>query len=322
MKSMKKLLLLSLLILLAGCVFIDLPKDGPLAELVIGGEGADKIAVINISGVISSKARSGPLGLKSKVSITARITEELDLISADNKVKAVILKINSPGGGVTTCDIIAHELKLFKEKKNIPVVAILMDVAASGGYYIAMSADKLIAHPTTVTGSIGVIAFNLNASGLMEKIGITDRSIKSGEFKDIGSPLREMTKKDRAVLQSVIDSMYQRFLDVVDEGRPALDRATIKLLADGRIYTAPQALKLKLIDEIGYMDSAVASAKELAGIESARLVTYSAPGSYKNNIHSGALGAIGAAAAPTINLLNIDAATLSEGFGFMYLWTP
>jgi protease-4 len=321
---MKKLLLLSLLILLAGCVSINLPKDGPLTEKVIGGEGRYKIAVINISGLITSKQRPGPLGLRSRVPMTARVSEELGLISKDPRVKAVILKINSPGGAVTTCDIIAHELKLFKEKNEIPVVAILMDVAASGGYYIAASADRIIAHPTTVTGSIGVIAFNINASGLMEKIGITDRSIKSGEFKDIGSPLREMTARDRAVLQSVIDSLYERFLDVVDEGRPALDMVELKKIADGRIYTASQALHLKLIDEIGYMDSAVASALELAGIESATLVTYAPASSYKNNIYSGAIGAIGSGGPPTINLLNIDATALAEGLGlnFMYLWTP
>jgi protease-4 len=323
MKSMKKLLLLPILLLLAGCVFIDLPKDGPLAELVIGGKGANKIAVIGISGVITSKGRSGPLGLKSKTPITARVSEELDLISSDDRVKAVIIKINSPGGSVTTCDIIAHELKLFKEKRDIPIVAILMDVAASGGYYIAAAADKIIAHPTTITGSIGVIAFSINASGLMEKIGITDQSIKSGDFKDLGSPLREMTKEERVVLQSVIDSLYERFLDVVEEGRPALDRVELTRIADGRIYTAAQALNLKLIDEIGYMDSAVEAAKELAGIDSATLVTYSDGRSYKNNIYSGGLGALGGGP-PTINLLNIDATALSEGLGlnFMYLWMP
>jgi protease-4 len=307
-------------LLLGGCVFIDLPRVAPLAEKVVDGKGADKVAIIDISGVITDRRRRDPLGIKAEVRITARIKEELTLISRDKRVKAVVLRINSPGGSVTTCDIIVHELEILKKERDIPVVAVLMGVAASGGYYIAAVADTIIAHPTTITGSIGVIAYNINATGLMEKIGITDQTIKSGDKKDLGSPLREMTQEEREILQGVIDSLYERFLDVVARGREGLDRAELRRIADGRIYTAAQALELKLIDKIGYMSTAIETAKELAGIEEATVITYGPSRSYKNNIYSRA----GLGVPSTVNLVNIDVSALREGFGlsFMYLWMP
>jgi protease-4 len=319
MRKILQLLVLSAL-LLGGCVFIELPRIAPLAEKVLEGKGADKVALIDISGVITDRRRRGLLGIKAEASITARIKEELTLISRDKRVKAVVLRINSPGGSVTTCDIIAHELKLLKKERDIPVVAVLMGVAASGGYYIAAAADTIIAHPTTVTGSIGVVAYNINATGLMEKIGITDQTIKSGDKKDLGSPLREMTQEEREILQGVIDSLYERFLDAVEEGREGLDRAELRRIADGRIYTAAQALELKLIDKIGYMSTAIEAAKELAGIEEATVITYGPSRSYKNNIYSTA----GLGTPSTLNLVNIDVSALREGFGlsFMYLWMP
>lgn len=307
---------------LTGCIIINLPRPEPLTEKVIGGKGADKVLVMDISGVISAEERGGALSLREKPNLIALIREQLDLASEDRNIRSVILRINSPGGDVTACDIINHEISNFRKKrKNTPIIAELMDVAASGGYYVAVASDKIVAHPTTVTGSIGVISYNINASGLMDKIGISDQTIKSGDKKDIGTPLRHMTEDERMILQSVIDSMYERFLDVIVEGRKdlaSLDRSELKKIADGRIYTAEQALRLKLIDKVGYLDDAIAMAKESAGIKEATIVTYAPESSYKNNIYS-------LAGYPsTINLVNIDAGTLAGRLGirFMYMWMP
>jgi protease IV len=311
-----------LCLILPGCVIITIPGGvQPPVEKVLGGKGADKVLVVDISGLITGGERTNVLGAQTEPNVIARIKEELSLAAKDDHVKAVVLRINSPGGSVTTCDIINHELKAFKKEKKLVVISELMDVAASGGYYIAAASDGIVANPTSVTGSIGVIAYNISAAGLMDKIGITNQTIKSGDKKDIGSPLRNMTAEERNILQSVIDGMYERFLDVVMEGRPgAFTREELRKIADGRIYNADQALKLRLIDRIGYMEDAVTLAKEKAGIKEARIVTYSQSRAYKNNIYSGLLSN----APETVNLINIDAGQLSGRFGlaFMYLWTP
>ena len=321
MANMKKVLLftVSALLVLSGCVIITLPGVQPLIEKVIDGKGADKVLLVDISGMITDDDARNMLGIETSPNITARIKEELTLASADDRVKAVVLRINTPGGSVTTCDIISHEIKEFKKKRKVPVVAELMDVAASGGYYIAASADRIIAHPTTVTGSIGVIAYNINASGLMEKIGVTDQTVKSGPRKDIGSPLRPMTEEERKILLSVINGMYERFLDVILDGRKDLNREDLTRIADGRVYSAPQALDLKLIDSIGYLDDAIGEAKKEAGIKEARIITYSAPRSYRNNIYSGP----GPVPQPGLNIINLDPG-FSKRFGlsFMYVWMP
>ncbi|MBI3754023.1 MAG: signal peptide peptidase SppA [Deltaproteobacteria bacterium] len=303
---------------ITGCVSINIPKVGPLTEYVVGGKGTDKVLIMDISGMIWDKEEKDFMGLKTMPRLTARIKEELDKASEDRKVKAVVLRINSPGGTVTTCDIINHEIKNFKKKTGKVVVAELMDVAASGGYYIAAASDRIAAHPTTITGSIGVVAYMINASGLLEKIGITNETIKSGDKKDIGSPLRPMTPEEREILKGVINSLYGRFLDAVAEGRKEISKEELKKIADGRVYTAEQALSLKLIDRIGYLDDAIEIAKSEAGIKEAAIITYARPGSYRSNVYS-------AWDMPnTINLVNIDAGSFMDFLGvrFMYLWTP
>ncbi|MBI1911681.1 MAG: signal peptide peptidase SppA [Deltaproteobacteria bacterium] len=317
MKNILKLAVV-LAFFLSGCVMIALPGVEPLKEKSIAGEGKDKILLIDISGIITENEDSNVFGVQTKQKITARVKEEVSRASEDEDVKAVILRINTPGGSVTTCDIIRHEIQNLKKKRNIPVVAEFMDVAASGGYYIASAADVIVAHPTTVTGSIGVIAFNVNASGLMDKLGLTNQSIKSGDKKDIGTPLRPMTEDERQILQSIINGMYDRFLDVILEGRnKSFSREELRKIADGRIYTASQAKDLKLVDSIGYLDDAIEAAKEKAGIKEARVITYTAPRAYKNNIYS-----MMEQPPAEINLINIDTGFRKPGLSFMYLWMP
>jgi len=313
--------LLFCVVLLEGCSFVlPLGKATSLVETSVGGTGRDKVLLVDVSGMISGKKRSRALGLMERPSLVERVKEELEKAEEDNAVKAVVLRINSHGGTVTASDIIHHEVEQFKERTGKVIIAEMLDVAASGGYYIAAAADTIIAHPTTVTGSIGVAAFKFNARGLMEKVGVEDETILSGDKKDIGSPMRALTPEEREILQSIIDDLYERFLDVVAEGRKEIGREKLREIADGRVYSARQALDLKLIDEIGYLDDAIEAAKSEAGLEKARVVTYGRPSDYKGSIYS--LAGVGLPS--TINLIGLDGEALVERFGMriMYRWMP
>ena len=202
--------------------------------------------------------------------MVAQIKEQLIRAGDDSHVKAVVLRINSPGGTVTASDIIYHELQAFKERRKIPVIASIMDVGASGGYYVAMAADKVMVHPSSVTGSLGVIMMTVNARGLLEKIGLEANTITSGPRKDMGSPFRTMTDEERGIFHSVIMSFYERFLNVIHEGRKNLSPETIRKFADGRIYSGEQATAIGLVDGIGYLDDAIDVAKRKPGERSQR----------------------------------------------------
>src|SRR5437773_2966080 len=219
-----------------------------------------------MSGIISEGKDGGVLDRDDD--LVARIKEELTLAAEDDRIKALLLRINSPGGTVTASDIIYHEIMAFKEKRKIPVVAVIMDLGASGGYYIAVTGDRIIAHPTSVTGSVGVIMLRVSAEGLLQKIGVEASAIKSGAKKDIGSPFRPMTEDERAIFQSMINGFFSRFLDVVSKGR-SLPADQLKVIADGRVVTGPKALKLGWFDRFGYLVVAIAAARNLPGLTDA-----------------------------------------------------
>src|SRR5438094_6183144 len=273
------LALLFIALVTAGCITVSLfPQPMPLREKTVQGTAADKILMMDISGVISEKGSSNPLS--ESEDLVARIKEELTLAAEDSHIKALLLRVNSPGGTVTASDVIHHEINEFKSKRKIPVVAVIMDVGASGGYYIAVAAHQIIAHPTSVTGSVGVIMLRVNAEGLLQKIGVEAGAIKSGATKDIGSPFRPMTEDERAIFQSMINGFFSRFLDVVSKGR-SLPADQLKVIADGRVLTGPQALQLGLVDQVGYLDDGIAAAKKLAGVTDARVIMYARPEAYR-----------------------------------------
>jgi protease IV len=301
-----------------GCITVNLLEPpGPVQEVQLTGTGEEKVLLIDLSGVISSQDKDG---LIQQPNMVAALKEELTKASKDEKVKAVVLRINSPGGTVNASDILYHELKSFKATRKIPVVVSMMDVAASGGYYAAMASDAILVHPSTVTGSIGVIMLTVNAKGLMEKVGVEANAITSGPRKDMGSPFRTMTAEEKAIFQGVIDSFYQRFLSVVQEGRPNLSADQIKKLADGRIYSGEQAKAAGLVDDIGYLDEAIELAKKKAGLTEARVVTYRRHGEYQNNIYSRLVGT----GSPLNSLAQMDLLSVVRGGSpqFMYLWMP
>jgi protease-4 len=219
------------------------------------------------------------------VPLIARVREELQKAEEDKHVRALIVRINSPGGTITASDVLYHELLTFKNRKKVPVIAAIMDVGASGGYYAALAADTIVANPTTITGSIGVVMVTVNAQGLLEKIGVAPLAIKSGPMKDAGSPFRSMTEPERAVFQGIIDDMYGRFLSLIVQSRK-LPEDRVRGAADGRVYTAEQALRLGLVDRIGYLEDVVSLAKEKAGVSEARVIMYHRPKEYRTNIYS------------------------------------
>ena len=220
---------------------------------------------------------------------------------------------------MTASDIIYHELKTFKASRKVPIVASIMDLGTSGGYYIAAAADRVLAHPSSVTGSIGVIMLTMNARGLLEKVGVEATAVTSGPRKDMGSPFRTMTPEERVIFQGLIDSFYQRFLNIVQEGRSNLQMEQIKRLADGRIYTGEQAKAAGLVDEIGYLEDAIALAKKKAGLTEAKVVTYQRPGEYSNNVYSKLLAPSGLAGLADLDLMSFVRGGTPQ---FMYLWMP
>jgi protease-4 len=287
--NMRWLVLLALwLVLAAGCVTVKVSlfeEPAPLKEKTISGFGRDKILLMDVSGVILE----GPhriLGLTSGVTSPSRIKEELEKAAQDDRIKAVVLKINSPGGTVSAADVILHELKAFKAAKGVPVVVCLQGLAASGGYYVAQAGDTIIAYPTCITGSIGVIAMKFNLRGLMDKIGVDDDIVKSGKWKDFWSPFRPATPHEKEMMQHIIDDFYRNFVDTVAQGRK-LSLKAARGVADGRIFTASQARDLGLVDQLGYLDDAMELARAKAGLDTgARVIIYHRPGSYKPTIYS------------------------------------
>lgn len=308
---------------LTGCsvISVDLtPRVRPLEETTVEGQGDAKILIVDISGVLSDEGITPILSVGSappRVPLLVRLREELTKAEKDPKVRAVVLRINSPGGTVTASDIVYRELMLFRERTRRPVVAVLMDLAASGGYYVALAADTIVAHPTTVTGSIGTIMVSVNAEGLMQKIGVTPVTIKSGARKDMGSPFRTLTPEERAIFQSVIDDLHRQFTDKVAERR-RLAPDVVRNLADGRVYTADQALAAKLIDQIGYMPEALSLARRAAGVEQARIVVYARPREYRATYYARADVPTGSLEASLAQL----AAVAGLGPRFLYLWWP
>ena len=269
-----------------GCVTVKVSlfeEPGPLKEKTISGYGRDKILLMEVTGVILE----GPhrlLGLTKGVTSPSRIKEELEIADKDDRVKAVVLKINSPGGTVSAADVILHGLKAFKAAKAVPVVC-LQGLATSGGYYVAQAGDTIIAYPTCITGSIGIIAMKFNLRGLMDKVGVDDDVVKSGKWKDFWSPFRPATPQEKEMMQHVIDDFYRQFVDVVAQGRK-LSLQKTREVADGRIFTASQARDLGLVDQLGYLDDALELARVKAGLDAPKVITYHRPGSYKPTIYS------------------------------------
>jgi protease-4 len=247
--------------------------------------GGPAVAVIDVDGLMLNMDMVGPGSAgENPVSL---FRERLEAAAADPCTRAVVVRINSPGGGVTASDIMRHDLEEFKLRTNLPVVACLMDVSAGGGYYLATAADQIVAHPTTITGGIGVILNLYNLSGFLAKNDVTSIPIKAGPninsgvvlepAAEDGTPQQQeqfrLITEQREHLQIIANQYHERFKDTVLRARPMIDPSQQNLF-DGRIFTGAQAAQLHLVDSLGYLDDAVENARGMAGLSVARVVLY------------------------------------------------
>jgi len=247
-KSFGKIFLLFL-----GGVFLFMVVSAVFSSFFLNGilESDNQIAIVEIQGMITESRET---------------VQQLRKFQRDPKVKGIILRIDSPGGAVGPSQEIYNAVTRIREEGEKEIVASLGSVAASGGYYIASAANTIFANPGTLTGSIGVIMAFSNIQGLIEKIGIRPEVIKSGAFKDAGSPLRPISSKERKLLQNLVDDVHQQFVDDVARGRNLLTQ-DVQRLADGRVYTGRQALELKMIDHLGGLQDAIDLLATQAGIQ-------------------------------------------------------
>ncbi|GAB6097648.1 signal peptide peptidase SppA [Desulfatiferula olefinivorans] len=272
---MKHLMLACLIVCLAGCFSpqVRLFSDGtdPLREFTVEGKGDDKILIVSIRGMISDQPDQGML--RHRPGLVSEVLAQLKKAESDPDIKALILKVDSPGGTVTASDILYHEIKGFKARRSIPVVVSFMNMGTSGAYYLALPADRIMAHPTAVTGSVGVIYMRPKIHKLMEKIGVGMAVNTSGPSKDLGSPFKAATEEEDRYFQSIIDTLAARFHRLVAEHRKPTDDAMARIRT-AAVFLPEEALSLKLIDGIGYLGDTVRAAQELAGIQTARVITY------------------------------------------------
>jgi protease-4 len=293
---------IALLLMLIGVVAVfAVGEQGLTEEIIQAGPKTTKIAVIKVRGLIDDEQADD-------------VRKQLKRAREDKRVKGLIVRVNSPGGTISASDQIYNEILKYRRETDKPVVAFMQGVAASGGYYVSVGSEKIVAEPTTITGSIGVILGHFVLRELFEKkLGIEPHIITAGEKKGWPSIFEPFTDEQREYLKErLINPAYQRFVRVVDKGRPSLTIDDVERLADGSIYGAQQARDKKLIDKIGYLDEAIEVAMSLAGVEEAQVVEYRKPFSLASLLNPGAK-----------SILKIDKNTLYElgSPQLLYLWT-
>jgi protease-4 len=312
------LMILVVVMAMVGCSLPNInlfPEAGPLKEVTLEGTGDEKILVLSIQGTISDRPKEKLL--RTHPSMVQEVISQLKRAEQDPLIKAVLMKVNSPGGTVTASDILYHEIRSYKERSGIKLVVAMMNVAASGGYYLSLPADWIMAHPTTITGSIGVIFSRPGVSGFMEKLGLALHVSKSGELKDMGSPFRAPTEADKAIFQALTDQMAQRFINLVLEHR-TLSADQRQRIASARVFLASEAQQVGLIDQIGYLTDAVEKAKSLAGLSpDAKVVTYRRYKTEDDNIYNPAVRQL---AANGIQSSALSALSAVQEAGFYYIW--
>lgn len=306
-------------LLLGSCISINLlPTEKGLQEQVLSGaDSNNKLLLIPVKGFVGDQTSKGVPFLGGHDDTVTMIRATLRKASRDPKVRGVVLLIDSAGGSVTASDRVYHLIREFKRKSSVPVIAMIGDMGASGAYYVSVGADEVWAHPTSVVGSIGVVIFNVGITGLMQKIGIEDRSLSSGPEKEMGSPLKPMSEKDKKLFQGLISDLYQQFFDIVSRNRQ-IPPDILKGIADGRIYTARQALKNHLIDRIGYRDELIDHMKRLMHVDRFRVIRYQEP----FLASTGLFGSQTTSPDPLSEAGHIAGTLTQPGPSLLYLWIP
>ena len=316
-------LILTSIVIMGGCAApqVKLFSDAsdPLRESILQGTEKGKVLVVSLRGVISTRPREGTL--RTMPSMVQELVSQLRMAEKDKEIKCLLLTVDSPGGTATASDILYNEILAFKERTKIKIVVSMMDIAASGGYYVSLPADVIFAHPTTITGSIGVVFMRPNVTGLIDKIGFTMDVNKSGKNKDMGSPFRRPTAEETQMLQDLTDGLADRFLKLVAKHRD-LEETTLSTISTARVYLPAEAKALGLIDKIGYLDEAIAEAIEISGLpEKAKVVAYRRTVFPNDNLYNPLTTRSSIQTKPLLDLGIQNTAThLSPGF--YYVWTP
>lgn len=315
---------LALIVSLVGCapsggiLIRPAPTEQALQETVIRSDGwwvSDRIAIVDLDGMLINDRSEGWLAERDNP--VNMFAEKVNKARSDPRVRAVVLRINSPGGGVTASDVIYRQVMRLRRERQVPVVAVIEDVGASGGYYIACAADVIVAHPSSITGSIGVIVQTFSVSETMRKLGVATDIITSGPFKAMANPFKPLDPADRELLQGLVDEFHADFVRVVDAGRPALTTDQVEALADGRVCSGRQALDAGLVDALGTVDNAVDLARQMSGAEKVKVVMYHRPLGYRGTVYaSSPIGGGTPMAAPAPeDLLDLTRPRI------LYLWT-
>jgi protease-4 len=287
-----------------------------------------RVAIIEVEGLLMN-ARTGGL-LQAQENPVSRFAQQMEAAERDPSVKAVVLRVNCPGGTVTATDTMYQIVKRFKQKTKKPVVASTQEVAASGGYYVALASDHIVVQPTSVVGSIGVIFETMQFKGTLDKLGITSESIKSGSLKDMGSPFKLLRDDEKEVMQEMVDEYFARFVALVRERRPRLrEEATADLdsykkhgyagIFSGRVYSGEKAVELGLADRTGMLTDALDAARRLAKVPNAGAILYKRPYGYGGSIYANTQ-----TPPPKSNVLRLELPETSALLpdGFYYLWRP
>ena len=320
MRATRLITAIIVLVLLTACatprikLFTDAAE--PLSEYTLEGRAPESVLLISVQGTISDTPQRGLV--RSSPSTVEQIASQLKKAEKDERIKAVLFKVNSAGGTIMASDILYHEISSYRDRTGAKIIVSMMDVAASGAYYLSLPADLIMAHPTTITGSVGVIFLRPKVSGLMDKIGLGVDVTKFGKNKDMGSPFRDSTEEEKNIMQNVVNDFGERFIRLVQKHRK-LKEPAMGEITTARIFTADEALKWGLIDKIGYLSDAVTEAKKLAGLaEDARVVVYRREKFPDDNYYNVAGAAWGNEHLPVINIALPDSFNLPAGF--YYLW--
>ena len=288
----------------------------PLKEFTLEGRGSDKILLIPMHGIIIDTPKERFLAQSQ--SMVDKVVSQLNKAEKDDRIKAVLFEINSPGGTITASDILYHEISSFKERTGKKIAVSMMDIATSGAYYVSLPADMITAHPTTVTGSIGVLFLQPKITGLMEKIGLSVDVKKFGKNKDMGTPFRDSSEEEQRFMQKSVDDMGERFIRLVQKHRKPNQHALAEI-STARVFLADEALKLGLVDKVCYLSDAIRESRKLAALPAdARVVVYRRTEFPDDNYYNASSAASHGLNVPAVNIELPEFLVLKTGF--YYLW--